>query len=150
MRSHPGGLQRLRFFVRFSSNVTHYFLEVPIVKRIMLCLAVVAVIFCQGCCTIFTNHPQTISVNSTPQGANVTMGPYSGVTPYETSVPRGKDYVIQATYAGKTETKNLEKKIQPLWFVNILFWPGLIVDLATGTMWEYDPTIYTFVFSQNQ
>ena len=116
----------------------------------MLCLAIVAVMFCQGCCTIFTNHSQTISVNSTPQEANVTMGPYSGVTPYQVSVPRGKDYIIQTTYAGKTQTQNLEKQIQPLWFVNILFWPGLIVDLATGAMWEYDPTVYTFTFPQNQ
>ena len=134
----------------FFPNVTCCFWGVQVVKKAVLCLAIVAVIFCQGCCTIFTGDPQTISINSTPQGADVRMGPYSGVTPYQASVHRGKDYVIQATYAGRTETQNLEKQIQPLWFVNILFWPGLIVDLATGAMWEYDPTVYTFTFPQSQ
>jgi hypothetical protein len=126
------------------------FLGVQIVNKPVLCLTIMAMIFSQGCCTIFTSHSQTISVNSNPQGAEVKVGPYSGITPYQVSMPRGKDYVIQATYAGRTETQTLEKQVQPLWFVNILFWPGLFVDLATGAMWEYDPTVYTVNFPQNQ
>jgi hypothetical protein len=43
----------------------------------------------------------------------------------------------------------LNKEIEPLYFVNILFWPGLIIDLATGAMFEYDPTHYSFDFTGN-
>jgi hypothetical protein len=124
--------------------------EVRVVKKLRLYLVIAGAIFCQGCCTIFTGHAQTIAINSNPPGATVTLGPYSGVTPYQVSVPRGKDYVIQATYAGRTETRTLEKTVNPVWFINILFWPGLIIDLATGKMWEYDPTVYTFAFPQSK
>jgi len=40
------------------------------------------------------------------------------------------------------------KQINEPPFVNILFWPGLIIDLATGTMFRYDPTEYQFDFTQ--
>ena len=76
------------------------------------------------------------------------IGPYKGTTPYEVTVPRGKDYIIQATYNGKTETQNLNKSIEPVYWVNILFWPGLIIDLATGNMFKYEPKVYEFDFGQ--
>jgi len=118
-------------------------------RKIVLLLMLFAVVFSQGCCTIFLKD-QDVSVASTPAGAKVEMGPYEGTTPYTVSVPRGKSYTIQATYGGERQTQNLEKSIEPLWFVNILFWPGLIVDLATGKMWQYDPTTYNFNFASNR
>ena len=102
----------------------------------------------QGCCSIFTPGPQTVSVNSKPEGAKVKIGPYSGMTPYQVSVPRGKDYVIEAKYGTDTQTVTLNKNIEPVYWVNILFWPGLIIDLATGKMFRYEPTEYEFDFNQ--
>ena len=116
-------------------------------KKIVLTCMLVAFVFTQGCCSIFTSGPQTISVNSNPEGAKVKIGSYKGVTPYEVSIPRGKDYVIQATHDGKTQTLTLNKSIEPVYWVNILFWPGLIIDLATGKMFMYDPTEYEFDFT---
>ncbi len=118
-------------------------------KKVMLCLATVAIVFSQGCCTIFRSGPETISINSNPSGAKVEVGPYGGVTPCQVEIPRGKDFSIQAIYQGKTQTKELEKEFDVLWFANILFWPGFIVDLATGKMWRYDPTSYDFDFAEN-
>jgi len=118
-------------------------------KKSFLCTVLAALIFAQGCCSIFTGNPQTISVNSKPAGAKVLIGPYEGTTPYQISLPRGKNYVIQASYEGRDKTLALNKQIQPVYFINILFWPGLIIDLATGAMFEYDPIHYDFDFTGN-
>jgi hypothetical protein len=99
-----------------------------------------------GCCSIFTSGPQTVSIDSQPQGADVKIGPYKGKTPYTVSLPRGKEYVIVAKYGDKTETLTLEKSIEPVYWVNILVWPGLLIDLGTGKMWKYSPTEYDVSF----
>lgn len=115
-------------------------------KKSILCLMLIALIFTQGCCSIFKADPQTVSVDSEPPGAKVTIGPHQGTTPYKVTLPKGEDYVITAKYGGETKTANLNKDIEPLYWVNILFWPGLIIDLATGKMFKYNPTEYSFDF----
>ncbi|MHC4121064.1 MAG: PEGA domain-containing protein [Planctomycetota bacterium] len=115
-------------------------------NKTVLCAVLAMSLLTQGCCSIFTSGPQTVSVDSDPPGAKVAIGPYTGTTPYNVSLPRGKTYVVQATVNGKTKKLNLEKKIEPIYWVNILFFPGLIVDLATGKMWRYDQTQYNFDF----
>jgi len=117
-------------------------------KKSILCSLLALLIFTQGCCSIFTSDPQTVSVGSEPPGADVTIGPHEGVTPYSIRLPRGKNYVIEASYEGETKSKVLERKIEGVYWINILFWPGLIIDLATGAMYEYDPTHYSFNFTQ--
>ena len=116
-------------------------------KRTIIILMLICSITLSSCCSIFTGGPQTISVNSKPEGAKVKIGPYDGTTPYNVSIPRGKNYTIQAEYQGKREVVNLEKNIEPVYWVNILFWPGLLIDLATGSMFRYDPTEYEFDFT---
>lgn len=117
-------------------------------KRTFLCVLLTMLLLTQGCCSIFTADPQTVSVDSKPEGAKVRIGPHKGTTPYTVSLPRGKNYTIQASYKGKDQTLDLNKNIEPVYFVNILFWPGLIIDLATGKMWKYEPTNYEFDFTQ--
>ncbi|MBL7186294.1 MAG: PEGA domain-containing protein [Phycisphaerae bacterium] len=117
-------------------------------KKSILCALLVALVFAQGCCSIFTSGPQTVSVDSEPPGAKVQIGPHKGVTPYQVSLPRGKNFVITATYGDKTETHTLQKSIEPAYWVNILIWPGLLIDLATGKMYKYEPTEYEFDFTQ--
>ncbi len=56
--------------------------------------------------------------------------------------------MITAKYKDDSQTQNLNKSIEPVYWVNILFWPGLIVDIATGKMFKYDPTEYSFEFTQ--
>ena len=118
-------------------------------KKSVLCTVLAVLFFTQGCCSIFTSDPQTVTVDSKPEGAKVQIGPYEGTTPYRVSLPRGKNYVVQASYGDKDKTLALNKQIQPVYWINILFWPGLIIDLATGAMFEYDPTHYEFDFTGN-
>ena len=117
-------------------------------KKSIVCVLLAVSLLTQGCCSIFTPNPQSVSVDSKPEGAKVQIGQHKGTTPYTVLLPRGKDYVIQASYEGKTETLNLNKNIEPVYWVNILFWPGLIIDLATGKMFKYEPTHYEFDFTQ--
>ena len=91
-----------------------------------------------GCCSIFGGGGQMITVNSKPEGAKVQLGSLQGTTPYQVKLPKGKDYAIRTTYAGKTQTTPLEKKVDGVFWINILFWPGLIIDAATGNMYKYD------------
>ena len=109
-------------------------------------LLICSFVFNSGCCSIFTSGPQTINIDSVPQGADVKVGPHKGKTPFTVTLPRGKDYIITAKYGEKTETLTLEKSIEPAYWVNILIWPGLLVDVATAKMWKYSPTEYEIVF----
>ena len=108
----------------------------------------VCLLFICGCCSIFSGGTQMITVRSKPEGARVQMGSLEGVTPYYVKMPKGKDYAIRATYGGQTRSTPLEKKVDGLFWVNILFFPGLIVDAATGNMYKYDPVWYQFDFTQ--
>lgn len=119
-------------------------------KKCTVIVVLFAVICSQGCCSLFKGGSELVSIDSNPQGAKVKVGPYHGTTPYTVQIPRGKDYVITAEYNGKSEVVSLNRSIQGLYWVNILLWPGLIVDAATGKMYNYDPTEYSFDFTQNQ
>jgi len=116
-------------------------------NKLLLCAIVVVALLSQGCCSLFCSGTQNVQVLSDPPGAKVQIGPYEGKTPYTLALRRGKDYPIQVVHEGQTKTQPLNRRIEPVYWVNILFWPGLIVDLATGKMWEYDPTIYKFDFT---
>lgn len=117
-------------------------------KKLTMCVLIVIMVFTQGCCSIFTSGPQDIYVDSVPQGASVKIGPYDGTTPYKTSIPRGKHYVIAVTHGNQTKTETLHKSIEGVYWANILFFPGLIIDLVTGNMFKYEPTAYEFNFNQ--
>ena len=111
-------------------------------KKAITMVAVLAFCF-SGCATIFVGKNQTVSFNSKPEAASVKVGPFSGTTPYTTKIPKNKGYLIEYSKEGyQRETMELEKRFDPVYLVNILFWPGLIVDLATGAMFKYDPAIY--------
>lgn len=104
------------------------------------------IVMSSGCCSIFGGGTQMITVNSKPEGAKVELGSLQGVTPYQVQLSKGKDYAIRVSYAGETQSTPLEKKVDGVFWINILFLPGLIIDAATGNMYKYDPTVYNFDF----
>ncbi|NIA06725.1 MAG: PEGA domain-containing protein [Actinobacteria bacterium] len=117
-------------------------------KNVVLWIMLLSfVLSASGCCSIFAGGGQVITVNSKPEGAKVQLGSLQGTTPYQVKLPKGKDYAIRATYAGKTQTTPLEKKIDGVFWINILIPIGLIIDAATGNMYKYDPTVYDFDFT---
>jgi hypothetical protein len=111
-------------------------------RNCVLVFLLCSFIFTQGCCSIFCSGHQSVSVNSKSAGVEIRIGEYKGTTPCTLQVPRGRDYVLQATYNGKIETHTLKRSIEPLYWGNMLIFPGLIVDFATGAMWQYNPEFY--------
>ena len=102
-------------------------------KKVLLCLFILLLVLTQGCCRIFTSGRHNISVDSLHQNANVNKTwPYDEINPDKASIARNKIYAISAIYKSKTKNQTLRKSIKETFWVNILFWPGLFIDLATG------------------
>ena len=101
----------------------------------------------QGCCSVWTRGPQPVSVKSVPPGAKVRIGPHQGTAPYRVLLPRGTCYVITAELDGQTKTQKLRKNIERVYWANIVFFPGFVIDFATGKMFNYEPKVYTFDFT---
>ncbi len=118
-------------------------------KKAALCVLLTLIFLTQGCCTIFTKEPQTITITSRPEGAMVQIGPYEGETPLQVTLPRGKDYMITVTYGGQTKRENLHKEVENIYFLNLIPpWFGLVIDMATGKMFTYEPLNYNYIFYQ--
>jgi hypothetical protein len=93
-----------------------------------------------GCTTILSSNPQPVGVNSSPMGATVLVnGSPVGQTPTTVSLDRKQAYTIEVQKPGSApQAQTLTKAVDPLFFANILFFPGFIVDVASGT-WKQFP-----------
>jgi PEGA domain len=93
-----------------------------------------------GCTTILGTNPQPVMVNSSPMGATVLVnGAPMGQTPTTINLDRKLAYTIEVQKAGSAPyAQTLTKSADPLFFLNIFFFPGFAVDLATGT-WKQFP-----------
>lgn len=101
-----------------------------------------------GCATIFSSGPDTLHLNSTPAGATYQYGSFTGKTPDSITVPRAalsKASSVSFSLPGyDTKTMPVETRIQGTTWLDILFWPGFIVDLMTGNAYALaTPTIST-------
>lgn len=96
-----------------------------------------------GCASIAGSNTRMIKVESVPAGATVKMdGQNFGTTPAVVTLPT---YI----YGGKTLTlskrgyqdqnKVVNTSFQPIAILDILFWPSIIIDAATGSLVKIDP-----------
>ncbi len=75
-----------------------------------------------------------MQISSNPPGATYEFGPYSGKTPDSIAVPK-KAIPDVATFempGYERRTLPVETEIAGVFWVNVLFWPGMIVDVVTG------------------
>ena len=105
-------------------------------------IVVLAAGFSSGCASIISGTKQTIAISSAPSGAKVRMGPYTGTTPYTVALPKGKDYPVEVTLDSQKRVIALQRSFDAIGIINILFWPGFIVDAVTGAITKYDPATY--------
>jgi hypothetical protein len=93
-----------------------------------------------GCTTILSPNPQPVTVNSSPSGATVLLnGSPMGQTPMTLNLDRKLTYTVEVQGARTASyAQMLTKTVDPLFFLNILFLPGFVVDLATE-MWKEFP-----------
>ena len=83
---------------------------------------------------------QSIAVNSQPPGADVVVNDtHLGVTPLHVKLDRRQEYTVRLRKAGyEPYEQRLAKQVDPLFFVNLVFLPGFVVDIATGS-WQQFP-----------
>ncbi len=117
-------------------------------KKTVLTFLLCAFVFVTGCATVLTQDTQNITVTSDPPGADVQIGPYKCVTPCVLQIPKGKNYAIDVKYGEQKQSVPLTKGVAGTTLINILFWPGFIVDAITGNVQKYNPTEYNFTFTQ--
>lgn len=96
-----------------------------------------------GCASIAGSNTRMVKVESVPAGASVKMdGQNVGTTPAVVTLPT---YI----YGGKTLTLSkrgyqdqnrvINTSFQPIAILDILFWPSIIIDAATGSLVKIDP-----------
>jgi hypothetical protein len=98
-----------------------------------------ALVALTGCATLF-NEPARIPVATNPPGAAVYVnGQIVGQTPTMVQLDPERPANIQIYMPGFQPVQMWRHRGISGWFwVNILFWPGFIVDLATGKYQRYD------------
>ncbi|MGH8012367.1 MAG: hypothetical protein ACREQ4_07705 [Candidatus Binataceae bacterium] len=103
----------------------------------ILCGSLAAMML-SGCATIFSGGPQSLDLTSTPPGATYQYGPYTGKTPDTLQASRGSlAHVATFQLAGyESKTVPVEMGVQGVTWVDILFWPGFIVDFVTGNAYK--------------
>lgn len=127
-------------------------------KIIRMGLLVAVALCLVGCGSIMSGTKQSISIDSDPKGATVTIGEemtmngkkvmaishIAGVTPLTVSVPR-KDGMIEISKEGyRTQQVELKRTMNP-WFLGNVVLTSLLssmIDTSTGALYEYKPGEY--------
>ena len=94
----------------------------------------VACCFLSSCATLFSSSTVTVQMDSDPPGAKYEVGPFSGKTPESIAIPKKSipDFATFELPGYARQTVPIESGITGVFWVNILFWPGMIVDIVTG------------------
>jgi hypothetical protein len=105
---------------------------------VVMALAVVSA----GCATLFAGGAAPVPVQTNPPGAVVYLnGQAVGQTPTMVVLDRTQPANLQIYLPGFRPVQMWRAKGYTGWFwVNLLFWPGFLVDLATGAYEQYDDT----------
>ena len=122
--------------------------------RALVLLAALAVPFISaGCGTIIHGTRQTITLNSTPEGAQILEnGQVIGTTPTQLRFKRGDDHLLTFRLDGYEDVRvELDKEIDTTSLVLNLLFGGLIgfaVDFSNGAAYALDPSIVDVILEQ--
>jgi len=113
-------------------------------KTINALAAVLCITLTSGCAAIFGDKSDQITIHSGDPAAKISVnGNQIGTGSAVYSVPAGKMANITASKPGCFDTTiQTDQSIRGATWLDILFWPGFIVDAATGDMHKTDPTDY--------
>ena len=101
------------------------------------------VLLISGCASIFGDNTRVVKVDSNPQGAEVYIDNVEyGKTPATIKLPSyiygGKIITLKKEgYADRSEI--IDTQFQKVGILNIFFWPGFLIDGATGSSVKIDP-----------
>ncbi|PPK85718.1 PEGA domain-containing protein [Neolewinella xylanilytica] len=105
--------------------------------RTPLPLFILLVTLCSNCATVFSGTTDQVFFDSQPGGAAVYLDDhFLGRTPLRTSVPRSLKprYVTYELDGHEPSTQLLRNRVNGVTFINLLWWPGFIIDAATGAI----------------
>ncbi|MEL7367916.1 MAG: hypothetical protein AAFN74_03315, partial [Myxococcota bacterium] len=92
-----------------------------------------------ACASIFSGSSQDVQVNVRPLDADVFVDGQQ-VLPGVVELKRSGHHSIEVTKDGYVpQTMKLERGVNGVTWVNLLFWPGFIVDLITGAFHDINP-----------
>lgn len=111
------------------------------------CLLILASVGMMGCATLIHGSSQTVTVESTPPGAQVEVdGRSVGETPMTTVLERDREYALSIYHDGYERHRTTLRPGRSIWAaVNALnfFVPGLLVDASTGALHALEPSAVT-------
>lgn len=106
----------------------------------------IAILLIQSCATLVGDNMRTVCIRSNPEGAGVYVdGQRQGTTPATITLPNyiyGGKTVIVKKEGYQEQAMAVNTKFQPCGLLNILFWPGFLIDGATGNTVKIDPAYY--------
>ena len=111
-------------------------------KKLVLIMMFALLTSCAG---IIKGTKQSVTFNSTPSGAEVSIDGISmGSTPLTVKLKKNKYENITIKKQGyRSITRPLEKEYDATALLNI-FWDLSTTDLITGAAYEYEPNMYNF------
>lgn len=113
-------------------------------KTLRVLVTSALVLSLSGCATIFGDKNRTVLVSSNPTGAKVYFrGAYIGDTPAAITVNSPLDTnTVEVRKDGYfSGVGTVKTAVQASTFLNILFWPGIFVDLLTGDIKRVEPNL---------
>jgi len=99
--------------------------------------------FLSGCATIISGDTETVTFNSSPEGADVYIdGSIVGKTPLSIVLEKNKKDVVMLKKEGyQSVTRDLTKSYDSITMLSI-FWDLSTTDFLTGAAMEYAPKSY--------
>lgn len=111
-----------------------------LIKLALLCAVFASL---SACATIAGNNTRAVKVDSKPAGAAIFVDNQQyGVTPAVITLPTyiygGKSVTLRKP-GYQDQAMMVNTKFQPIALLDILLWPTLLIDGATGNMVKIDP-----------
>ena len=113
-------------------------------KKILL--LVLSAMMLSSCCTLFTPSKQTITFNGEngikiyDDGMKIAEIKDNNTTSVRIKKELSSKYLIAKKEGYRPTPLKLDTKFNSVAVINILFWPGFVVDAATGQMCKWDTT----------
>ena len=113
-------------------------------KKILL--LVLSAMMLSSCCTLFTPSKQTITFNGEngikiyDDGVRIAEIKDNNTTSVRIKKELSSKYLIAKKEGYRPTPLKLDAKFNSVAVINILFWPGFVVDAATGQMCKWDNT----------
>lgn len=103
-----------------------------------------------GCATVLTGTTQRVTIDSTPQGADIIIDGYMmGTTPARLRLDRDVNAIIDGGKDIRLELDGyyadgyfLDADIEPTTILNVLFPFGFALDAVSGAIMKYDSEYY--------